>query len=234
MASSDWTFLTGGLSVGTVERGVTTAITPPNGGGSFIYGFNSLDTSEGVVGLFANQVDFAPMAKGGSVRGAIQRGPSGGKINFAPFFFVGFQGTAVTDKGYLFGLADGDPSHIILRKGSPSGGLADVAPDPPTNDTLLRSTKTVDPGEWVHIRIDMIVNDNGDVILQCFESDLTADPVSSPSWSPIDGMEEFIDDTLQVQTGSAPFTSGRGGLGFYTKDVTRRGYFDHIEVIRQL
>ncbi|MCG8418793.1 MAG: DNA adenine methylase, partial [Proteobacteria bacterium] len=46
------------------------------------------------VALFANQPDFAPMAKGGSIRGCIQRGPGGGPTGFAPFFFLCSQGTS--------------------------------------------------------------------------------------------------------------------------------------------
>ena len=33
---------------------------------------------------------------------------------------------------------------------------------------------------------------------------------------------------------SQPLTSGRGGFGFSVKDVTRRAYFDHLELFRQV
>lgn len=234
MSSSDWTELSDGLDVATVDRGVTTGIARPNGGGNFIFGFNSLTTSEGAVGFFSNQVNFAPMAKGCSIRGAIQRGPSGGVINFAPFLLAGVQGTSVNDKAYILGLSDDDPHHIIVKKGVISTGLPDLAPNAPSNGILLRSTATYAVGTWLHIRIDMIVNLNGDVLIQCFENDLDVNPVTAPSWSAIAGMENFIDDALQVNSGSAPFTSGRGGFGFYSKDVTRRGFFDHLQVFRQL
>jgi hypothetical protein len=137
-----------------VDRGVTTGIARPSSGGSF--GFNSLSTSQGVVGLFTNQVSFAPMAKGGSVRGALQRGPSGSPLNFAPFLFVGLQGPSVNDLGYLLGLGDGDPHHIVLRKGALSGGLPDVAPG--TQGVLRRSTATAAAATWLHLRLDMVVN----------------------------------------------------------------------------
>jgi hypothetical protein len=70
MAETDWTFLNDGLDAATVDRGVTTGIARPPGGGSFVFGFNSLSTAQGAVALFTNQLNFAPMAKGGSVRGA--------------------------------------------------------------------------------------------------------------------------------------------------------------------
>lgn len=234
MGSSDWTELTDGLNSATVDRGVTNGIARPNGGGNFIFGFNSLTTSEGAVGFFANQVNFAPMAKGASIFGAIQRGVGGGNTNFAPFLMVGIQGTSVNDEAYMLGLGDDDPHHIVLKKGVIASGLADLAPDAPNNGILLRSNDTYDIGTWLHLRLDMIVNLNGDVLLQCFENDLTVNAVSSPSWSAISGMTEFIDDALQINSGSAPFTSGRGGFGFYTKDVTRRSFFDHLVVNRQI
>jgi hypothetical protein len=233
MAETDWSFLNDGLDAATVDRGVTTGIARPPGGGSFVFGFNSLSTAQGAVALFTNQLNFAPMAKGGSVRGAIQRGVSGGPLGFAPFFFVGLQGPSVNDLGYLLGLGDGDPHHVVLRKGALSGGLPDIPPG--TQGVLRRSTGTFMPGTWVHLRLDMIVNLNGDVLLQVFQNDLVANPLGgAPSWQPVPGMSEFIDDALGINSGSQPFTSGRAGFGFFTKDVTRRGFLDHVEVYRQL
>lgn len=37
-----------------------------------------------------------------------------------------------------------------------------------------------------------------------------------------------------INSGSQPLTSGRGGFGFSVKDVTRRAYFDHLELFRQV
>lgn len=234
MAEADWTVLTNSLAAGSVKRGVTGGITRPNGGGNFLYGFNSLDSSQGVVGLFTNQVNFAPMAKGGSVRAAIKRGIGGGKTNFAPFIFICLGGALVTDQGYMLGLGDSDPHRIILRKGALTGGLPDAAvTSPPTSGVLRKSTATYSEDTWLHLRLDAVVNTNGDVVLNVYRNDLAANSVASPVWAAIDGMAQFIDDALGVNSGSAPFTSGRGGFGFQTKDVTRRSYFDHLEILRQ-
>lgn len=232
MGESNWTFMNDGLAIGTVDRGVTNGIARPNGGGNFIFGFNSLATTQGAVALFTNQANFAPTGalKGGSVRGAVQRGVSGGVSNFAPFLFIGAQGPSVNDLAYMLGLQDEDPHHICLRKGSIVGGLPTGAPG--TSGILKRSTATYTPGTWLHLRLDMIVNQNGDVILQCFASDL-ANPVTAPVWVALPGCESFTDDALGVNSGSAPFTAGRMGFGFQTQDVTRRGYFDHLECYRQ-
>lgn len=237
MASADWTFLTNSLAAGVVDRGVTTGITRPSGGGSFLYGMNSVDVpgTPGAVGLFTNQVNFAPHAKGVSIRGTIKRLPSGGPTGFAPFYFACLQGSTIASKGYLLGLADDDPYHLVLRKGAPSEGLADLAPDPDANGILLRSGTSFAQDTWHHLRLDVIVNANGDVIIQCFQNDLAANPLSgAPVWTAIPGMEEFIDDTLGINSGTAPYTSGRSGFGMYVEDVTRRAAWDHIQVFRQL
>lgn len=234
MAQLDWSFLTGGLSPGVVDRGVTAAPVKPNGGGSFVFGFASKQVVTGAVGLFANQVNFAPATAGGSVRAAMKRALSGGPTGFAPMIFVGFQGTSVTDQGYLLGLQDDNPSHICLKKGSLSSNLEAGSADPDGTGILRVSTDTVEVDEWVHIRLDMIVNGSGDVVLRCYQNDLSANTVSAPVWESIAGMDLFIDDALGINTGSAPFTSGYMGKGFYTENVSRRAFFDHFEPLRQI
>ena len=47
-------------------------------------------------------------------------------------------------------------------------------------------------------------------------------------------MADFIDDHLGINSGSQPLTSGRGGFGVTVKDVTRRCFFDHLELLRQV
>ena len=230
MGETDWTYLNGGLDIANVDRGVTAGVAPPPGGGSFVFAFNSLNAVTGAVGLFANGPQFAPMAKGGSIRGCVQRGPSGGPTGFSPFFFLCCQGNSVNDSAYLLGLSDEDPHRIVLRKGAPSVGV----PDSGGPGTLLVSGESFSQATWLHLRLDVIVNTNGDVVLRVLRNDLSEKPIGSvPDWVEVPGMSGFIDDHLGINSGSQPFTSGYGGFAVRVEDVTRRAYFDHLELYRQ-
>jgi hypothetical protein len=89
-------------------------------------------------------------------------------------------------------------------------------------------------GTWLHLRLDVIVNSNGDVVLQVLQNDLVAHPLGTPpNWQPVAGMATFIDDATAINSGSQPLTSGRGGFGVTVNDVTRRAFFDHLELQRQ-
>ena len=234
MAEADWTFLANSLDAASVARGVTHGIARPPGGGNFCYGMNSKVNTPGSVGLYTNQTNFAPMVKGGSVRGAVQRGASGGPLNFAAMLFMSLQGNQVSDLGYLLGLSDDDPHYLVLRKGKVSEGLPTGAPG--SSGVLRRSVETHVPGTWLHLRLDVIANPSGDVILKCFKNDLTVVGASvvTPNWQAVTGLEDYVDDALGVNSGSPPYVGGYAGFGMQVKDVTRRVYFDHLEVLRQL
>lgn len=238
MAEADWTFMANSLDAGSVRRGVTTGVARPNNGGSFVYGFNTVTNTAGAVALYASptgQSGFTPVgpAKGGSMRGAIQRGASGGPLNFAPFLFMGATSNDVTAAtAYLLGLDDDDPHRIVLRKGKMTDGLPAVAVG--SLGTLAAGTETFINATWLHLRLDVIANTNGDVLLLAFRSDLTINPVDAPAWVPIPGIGQVVDDALGINSGSPPLQGGYCGYGMYTRDVSRRVFFDQLEVQRQL
>lgn len=238
MAEVDWGFLSNGLDAASVRRGVSAGFTPPNGGGSFVFGMNSLVATPGAVGLhvaassnpqFAPLVDDSANPTGGSVRGALKRSVSAAPTGFAPFLFIGLQDANVSYLGYLLGLSDNHPHEIVLRKGAPTGGLNPA----PAADILRVGSATYVADTWLHLRLDMIVNPNGDVVLKCLQSDLGTHPVVSPVWTPIPGMPDFVDDALGVNSGSVPLVGGYAGFGFYTAAAQRRSLFDQLEVLRQ-
>lgn len=234
MGETDFTFLTNVLDTGTVDRGVTAGVATPNGGGSFVFGFNSLAVAEGAVALFTNQANFAPMTKGCSIRGCIKRAISGGNEGWSPYMFVGLQGPDVGDYGYLLGLEDNDPYRIVLRKGTPLGGCPSADEDPNTLRTGSQ-THLVSADQWHHLRLDMIVNLTTDVVLKAYVNDLSAQPIgTTPDWQPVPGLADFLDDALGINSGSQPFQDGRAGFGIAVKDTARRAYFDQLEIARQL
>ena len=77
MGAADWTDLGDGLDSSVLTKGVTAGITPPNGGGTFVYGFNSRTAAAGAAGIFVDLADFNPLASGGSIFGALAQGPRG-------------------------------------------------------------------------------------------------------------------------------------------------------------
>lgn len=228
MADSDWTMLNNGLSDAQVRRGVTEAITPPNGGGTFVYGMRSVQAVTGAVGLYTVITNFNPMAAGGRISMAFQKNGTSG-IN--PMIFVCLQGIAVGDVGYLLGFAsDENPAHLILMKGAPNAGIRSDS-----DYILRRSTGTYASGStFYHFQLDAIVQPSGDVRLKVFENDL-ANPVGTPSWAAVAGMSDYIDDVLGHQSGLAPYVDGRSGFAtYYAGESSRSAFFDHTPIGRQL
>lgn len=232
MAESDYTQLDDDLDEASMPRGVTTGIPRPNGGGNFVLGFNSRVTSPGAAGYFVNKVNYSPTLKGASIRGCLVRYLSGGPTGFAPMLFTALQGTSVNDVGYLIGLENDSPARVVIRKGTIATGLPATALG--VNGILARSTIAFTLAQWAQLRLDAITQPNNEVLLQAFYNDLDQNPFHTPVWTPIPGISDFVDDALQINTGSAPLLDGRGGFAFQTQDVTRRGAFKQIEFWRQL
>lgn len=232
MASTDFSALTDGVDAASFARGVTQGVTPPPGGGSRVYAFNSIVGGvEGAAGLKHTAVNFDPMANGGIVSMALKRLPSGGPSGFAPLIYMSLQGNSVNDEGYLLGLQDGDPSFIALRKGTIASGLPDSAVG--SAGVLRRSTDSFTTDTWLHLRLTVEVTGTGDVLLTVEHNDLDANDVAGPVWEAIPGMDQFVDDVAQINSGSAPFVGGRAGFAFWGDDITRRAAYDHFEVARQ-
>lgn len=244
MGQADWGDLGSSLALASLARGVTGGITGPAGGNGFVFGYNSLNaTVSGAHGKFVDLADFNPTGSslavadgGGSVRGCVRRVGSPGNTGMSPFLFGCAQGggtPTVNDYAYLLGLLDADPYEVVLAKAPIVAGLVEGA----TNVSLLRRSSaqySIGDGLWHHLRLDCIVQPNGDVLLQCYASDLSSHPLSgAPSWQAIDGMAEFVDDALQVNTGSAPLWGGCWGFAFAVKAaLNRRGAFDALEAYR--
>lgn len=232
MASTDWAEISDVTSTASIKRGSVTnaTVTPPAGGGDFVYAIHSLTNSAGIVALYSALTNFTPMAKGGDITGAVMKAGAGGS-DCAAFLFVCLNGQASTNSAYILGFSSDEPSHLVLRKGSLVLGLPDVAPG--TQGVLRRSSATFSKDTWVHLKLEAISEPGGDVVINVYQSDLTANDVDAPVWAAIAGMGAFTDDALQVATGSAPLTSGRIGFGAVTAEINRIGAFAEVTTARQ-
>jgi len=242
MSSQDWQELSNSLGSGIVKRGATEAITPPSGGGTHMYGMNSLQAASGVVGLYYNKDNFAPAVKGASVRGVVQRVGGARATGFAPFLFLCLSGADTNDKGYLLGLEDVDPYRIVLTKGDLLTGIQETA-----DQTYLRRSDDqyrIQDGAVHQLRLDAVLQPNGDVVLKVMENDISTNDVDNPVWTPVDGMSLFVDDVLGLNgyqamglTGSDAEPYSGGYMGFATtfyNQVAVATAFDYLQFRRQV
>ena len=235
MGSADWTFSTNSLSSPTVVRNPTSGVTPPVGGGNYIYAMHSRAVQTGAVALFGNQVGFAPMPFGGIIHGAVAKLISAGGTNFGGGLFFSCQGADIADLAYILALSEADPAHLILKKAALNGGFSDEAPNPTVNKILRRSTITFAQDQYAQFRLRVIDQPGGDVVLKCQYNDLTTGGASvvTPTWIDVPGMLPFTDDVTQINTGSAPLIGGRAGKVAMFRDVNRRIAFDQIVIEKQ-
>jgi hypothetical protein len=140
--------------------------------------------------------------------------------------FANLQGANTTDDGYLLGLTEEEPARIILAMGAPTAGL-----DPAVAGMLRLSSASYVKGTWLHLRLDVIEQPSGDVLLKVFQNaDIATNPVTAPVWTAVPGMADYVDDALAYNTGSVPLLTGR--MGFAARMGTESGrytYFDHFQ-----
>ena len=142
----------------------------------------------------------------------------------------------MNDLAYMLGLSDSDPYKIVLAKGPINGGIVENEED---TKILVESSDEyiVGDGLWHHISLSPVVQPNGDVVIRCWESDLTTRTISNPSWTVIGGFDPdgYIDGALQVNSGSAPLWGGYAGFACAVNEaLNRRAAFDALQVYRAI
>ncbi len=235
MSQADWAEMANSLNTAIVTRDPSGGYTPPNGGGAFIFGYHSIATADGAVAKYVNLANFNPVAatKGGQVTGAILKGP-GGITQSSAFLFICAVGADVMDKAYMIGLNSNDPSSIKVYKGPLVNGIPATDPAAAADGkTLLTSDQAYVADEWIHVRMDAIVQPSGDVLIKCYQNDLVANPVTAPVWVALPGCESFVDDVLGVKSGTLPFDGGYLGHGFEVGIISRVAQFDFVKFERQ-
>lgn len=236
MAEADFAALTNALDTDTVKRSVSAAFTRPNGGGSMVYGFRSLLATTGVSGLYVDLTNFNPITgtkKGGQITGCLKRYTSGS--GYFPFIGL-FVDKVYTASGYFIGLSDASSYKICLKKGSPTS-LGE------SESTVIRKstagyTASGDSADaWFHLKLDVLVNPHGEVVLSVKRNDLGSNLVTAPSWAAIPGMDDFIDDSLgALMDDTGPHLQNFFAVyGHYTTNAQGSlSLFDHIVAQRQL
>ena len=237
MAETDFGIF--GATAADLARGVTSGFAVPSGGDTFTFGFNSKGTGNIATGLYYNATNFAPLrddsanATGGSVRAALKRGVSVSATGFSIGIFCNLVTTTESDVAYVLGLSDNDPHSIVLAKTALNINL-----DQASTKILRVSSETFTWDTWLHLRLDSIVNPNGDVILKCFRNSLATHTVKAPTWVAISGMTDFVDDALGVasnDTGTPdPLAGGYAGFYFQSSKAGSRGFVDQFELYRQI
>lgn len=248
MGQSDWTEVAGSLAAADVKRNVVemAAIAGPNGGGDYVFGFNSRSgTVIGAAALAVNLTGFAPTGPGTtptggtSIRGAVRRVSSPSNTGFSPYLFCCSQGSPpnVNDMAYLLGLSDADPYRVMLVKNTLVGG---VNPNLTAYQILGQSSAQYSMGDglWHHLRLDAIVQNNGSVLLKVFSNDLASYPLDEPAshvWTNVPGFDAngIVDDAIEIRTNEAPLWGGYAGFGFsVSQALNRRAAFDGIELYK--
>jgi hypothetical protein len=237
MAEVDWTDLAGSaLNANDMPRGVSVGFTVPNGGGTFVHGYRSGVSTEGFGGkrCAATLTNYGPIPanKGGVISAAMKRYASG--AYYAPMigFMMGTDPT--TAQAYMLGLSEADAYQIVLRKGVSAAGL-DAADSSVLRTSTLSWTTVGDAAEaWKHLRLEVLVNPHDEVILIVKQNDLAANAVTAAVWEAVDGMDDYVDDSIGILTGSLPYLgSFYPFYGMYTAAAGSQALFDHIVVARQ-
>jgi hypothetical protein len=237
MAESNWTDFTNGLLAAQVIKGVSMApvFEPPDSAapinGKFIYYFHTQGVTPGVAARYYDETDFDPTGagKGGTISGCMRR--YSGQSGFYPFFcIVDDNNINQPPYGYILGLTNSSSStsKLMLRKGSLVANMTE------TDEYLRISNGTYDTG-WFMFRLDLILNPQGDVVLNVYECDLDSYQPDNPTWAAVDGMDMYVDDSGGILTGVTPYTGGYYfGYGIYTEGQTDlTGMFDFIAINRQ-
>lgn len=234
MATVDWTTLTDSVSDGVAAHGVSAPFANMTGGSDYFYAFHSsTSTILGGIGKYYTNAGAGNFTLGSSISGAVVRRASEGSTGYSAFIFTGLGGsdtaTSASDTAYLLGLSNANPSHIVLAKNSISTGIPDGAPG--TLGILAKSTDIVDLNEWVHLKLTIIAQANGDVVLRCYRS--ASDLDEAADWQPIEGLDEFVDDVTKINSGSDPLTAGRPGFGFSYLGKNRVAAISNLQITRQ-
>ena len=234
MAETDWVSFSNEASSAEVLALPTMApsLVPPDGG-LFTFGARSLVADAKFRGKVSTRAGLHPVPanKGGSISAYLRKhSPSSGNCLYSPLLFLLDGHDLASDpEGYLLGLSEGAPYYIQLRKGRLLDGL-------PQTSYLARSSASFTGAQWIGLKLDLVHNPQGDLVLNVYR-DLSA-PLSpaAPDWQRIAGFSSsYVDDNLGVLSGSVPITAQKYlGFGFFFRETSAVASIDYVKHAAQL
>lgn len=124
MALANFALVANGLLVSQVDSGVIHLEDAADGGGNFVFAFNTiLANAPGVQAYRSAVTGYAPLTNGGTVRAALKRGLTAISAGFDHFIFIGLATDDVGDFAYCLGLEEAQPARVLLRRGLLSEGV---------------------------------------------------------------------------------------------------------------
>jgi len=238
MAKADWAALVNSLGSGDVAKAVSSAFTPPSGGGTYVHELHEVGggSATGLAGYYCALTGFNPITgtrKCGQMSCVLKRFSS--NINYAPMFGFLAGNDPNSAVGYFVGLSAESSYHVCLKKGIPWAGMLSTDSDVLRVATAVRSD-TGATADWVHLRLSVLVEPHGEVRILVEENDLSSYIVTAPTWAAIPGMAEYIDDPAGVLSGSLPKLDGF--YPFFGMHIAAASgatvLVDHIQISRQL
>lgn len=237
MALSDWSTASG--SEGGVLHGPTLEVPPVEpAGGDFTYAFNSSDTAgSGAVVLEYDHPSF-DFTLGAKISGVLTKTATEGEGCSVFLFCNHGDGTGVgttVDEGYLLGIQNDGSNRIVLAKGPLANGVpaGEAGSTVSTTKIIARSSNSLAANEWIHLRLQAIVQIGGDVVLVPEYSTVAIG--GTPVWQPLPGMQDrYVDGVTEQLDAGPPIIIGRPGFGFEFTATTKGAAVDYIEGARQV
>jgi len=233
MASADWAAISGGGSGAEVAQNVTMAFwadATSKIDAPFTYGFRSLTAHTKTTGLRCAVATHSPFVTGklGWIRAVIRKNYT---VDPAYSPFIGFAVYAAgvvaqASNGYFLGLSEDAAPYLVMRRGLVSDGII------LTNDYFRKSTSALANQTWYDIKLECVFNPQGDVVCTPY---LNTSVLATPSWDPILGMDEYIDDSLGIWSGDLPVSTTYSPVfGMHVTDMAGGcALFDYIQIGEQ-
>lgn len=165
--------------------------------------------------------------KGGIIQACIRKFTE--NDYYSPFLFFATSADGASE-GYMLGLSQGYPHHVVLSRGLLQAGLTAEL-----TENLGESDEGFSDNNWHHLYMRVLVNDHGDVEIKAqWDTNIPIVP-AAPAWAAIPGISEYVDDQLGILKGAPGLTGDfYAGIAHHNNGYSGRiSAFDYVVVRRQ-